>query len=206
LTFLSNSAIIRPGFHNGGFEEPMTAKRFLIPFILASFAGHALVIALTSRIDRSPVAPPPETVMNVELKTPAEVKPPAPASARNEPAAPASPGTATGHDREDSVALQNPGGPYESYLLQIRRKIEALWSYPSQALSEKREGNAVIRFTIDAGGSLAGYYITASSGSPVLDEGALTCIRAASPFAPLPVAFNLSRLNVTATFSYRMNN
>jgi protein TonB len=185
-------------------EEPMTAKRFLIPFILTSFAGHALVIALTARIDRSPAVPPPETVMNVELKTPAEVKPPAPASARREPPAPVSPGTATGHDREDSVALQNPGGPYESYLLQLRRKIEALWSYPPQALSEKREGNAEIHFTIDAGGALAGYYVTASSGSPLLDEGALACIRAASPFAPLPEAFNLSRLNVTATFRYRM--
>ena len=182
----------------------MTAKKFLIPFVLASLAGHALVIALTARVDRSG-GPRPEKVMNVELKTPMEVEPP-PASARNEPAAPADRTTATRGYREDSVALQNPGGPYESYLLQIRRKIEGLWSYPPQAISEKREGNAVIRFTIEAGGTLAGYYITSSSGSPILDEGALACVRAASPFAPLPGAFNLSLLHVTATFSYRMGN
>jgi protein TonB len=180
----------------------MTAKKFFIPFILASLAGHALVIALTARIDRSG-GPRPEKVMNVELKAPTEVEPP-PASARSEPVAPAARAMATS-DREDSVALQNLGGPYESYLLQIRRKIEGLWSYPPQALSEKREGNAVIRFTIDAGGALAGYYVTSSSGSLTLDEGALACVRAASPFEPLPGSFNLSRLHVTATFSYRIN-
>jgi protein TonB len=182
----------------------MTAKRFLIPFILASLAGHALVIALTARVDLTG-GPRPETVMNVELKTLTEVEPQS-ASARNETASPSARATATGGYREDSVGLQNPGGPYESYLLQIRRKIEGLWSYPPQALSEKQEGNAVIRFTIDAGGALNGYYITSSSGSPILDEGALACVRAASPFAPLPGTFNLSLLHVTATFSYRMEN
>jgi protein TonB len=180
----------------------MTAKKFLIPFILASLAGHALVIALTARINMSD-SPRPEKVMNVELKTPMEVE--SRSSARSGQAAQASRVTTTRGYREDSVALQNPGGPYESYLLQIRRKIENLWSYPPQALSEKREGNAVIRFTIDAGGTLAGYYITSTSGSLILDEGALACVRAASPFAPLPGAFNLSLLHVTATFSYRIN-
>jgi len=183
-------------------SDPMTAKKFLIPFILASLAGHALVIALTARIDMTGGSRP-EKVMNVELKTPMEVEPPA--SARSGQAGPAARANAARGYREDSVALQNPGGPYESYLLQIRRKIEGLWSYPPQAISEKQEGNAVIRFTIDAGGTLAGYYITTSSGSSILDEGALACVRAASPFEPLPGAFNLSLLHVTATFSYRMN-
>ena len=182
----------------------MTATKFLIPFILASLAGHALVIALTARIDMTG-GPRPEKVMNVELKTTTEVEPPS-SSARSEPTAQA---TRTAKKpagyREDTVALQNPGGPYESYLIQIRRKIEGLWSYPAQALSQKQEGSAVIRFTIDAGGALNGYYITSSSGSPILDEGALAVVRAASPFAPLPAVFHLSRLHVTATFSYRIN-
>ncbi|MBU4073960.1 MAG: TonB family protein, partial [Proteobacteria bacterium] len=95
-------------------------------------------------------------------------------------------------------------GRYEAYLIQIRQKIEQLWSYPPEALSRKTEGNAVIRFTINASGALAGYRILATSGSPLLDRGALTVVRAAAPYAPLPAAFKLARLHITATFSYRM--
>ena len=182
----------------------MTAKKFLIPFILISLAGHALVIALTARIEMTG-GPRPEKVMNVELKTTEEVEtPPSAARSRQTAQAARTAKTPAGY-REDTVALQNPGGPYESYLLQIRRKIEGLWSYPPQALSEKREGSAVIHFTIDADGALTGYYVTSTSGSPVLDEGALACVRAASPFTALPATFNLSHLHVTATFRYRMN-
>ncbi len=181
----------------------MTATKFLIPFVLVSLAGHALVIALTTRINMTG-GRQTENVIKVELKTETEAEPPP--SARNEPAARTA-GAAiipTGY-REDTVALQNPGGPYESYLLEVRKRIESIWSYPAQAIAEKREGSAVIRFTIDAGGALKGNRVTSSSGSPILDEGTLAVIRAASPFAPLPAAFHLSRLHVVAEFHYRLN-
>lgn len=176
-------------------------KKFLILFILASLTGHALVIALTARIDMRG-SPRTEKVMNVELKMSKDVKPTAlPVRKREVPPVRA----AARVDREDSVALQNPGGPYEPYILQVRRKIESRWAYPPQALSERQEGDTVIRFTIDAGGALSDYYVTSSSGSPRLDEGALAVVRDASPFAAIPEAFQLSRLHVTATFSYRLN-
>ena len=177
-------------------------KKFLILFILASLTGHALVIALTARIDMRG-SPRTEKVMNVELKMSKDVQPTA-STVRKRAAAP--PVRAAARvDREDSVALQNPGGPYEPYILQVRRKIESRWAYPPQALSERQEGDTVIRFTIDAGGALSDYYVTSSSGSPRLDEGALAVVRDASPFAAIPEAFQLSRLHVTATFSYRLN-
>lgn len=185
----------------------MMAKKFLIPFILASIAGHALVLALTAGIERRS-GPQPLKVLTVELKTPSEATPereappPPTRTKRTEQAA----RTAKGPDgfREETVALQNPGGPYEPYLLQVRRKIERLWSYPAQAVTRRQEGEAVIRFTIDAGGTLTDYYVTSTSGSPLLDEGALAVVRSASPFEPLPAAFNLSRLHVTAAFRYRL--
>ena len=62
----------------------------------------------------------------------------------------------------------------------------------------------MIRFTIDANGSLSGYDVMTTSGSAVLDQGALAVVKAAAPYAPLPAEFNLSRLHITATFSYRM--
>ena len=177
-------------------------QKFLILFILASLTGHALVIALTARIDMRN-SPRTEKVMSVELKMSKDVKPTV--STVRKRAAPPPVRAASRVDREDSVALQNPGGPYEPYILQVRRKIESRWAYPPQALSERQEGDTVIRFTIDAGGALSDYYVTSSSGSPRLDEGALAVVRDASPFAAIPEAFQLSRLHVTATFSYRLN-
>ena len=63
----------------------------------------------------------------------------------------------------------------------------------------------MIRFTIEADGALAGYHVVATSGSSVLDEGALAVIRSAAPYEALPEKFSLTRLNITATFSYRLN-
>jgi protein TonB len=161
-----------------------------------------LVLALTTRVSWIESSRQGK-VMTVELKAPGE-----PALQQKNPPARTPPQMAMPDGiafREDSVALQSRGGPYDTYLLDIRKKIEQLWNYPPQALAEKREGNAVIRFTIDADGTLTGYHVMATSGSPVLDEGALAVVRSAAPYDPLPGNFKLSRLNITATFSYRMN-
>jgi len=179
----------------------MMTRKFLIPFVLASLAGHSLVLALTTRIYWTETSSLQEKVITVELKAPLENK------TRSKPTRPKETQAATVAGdgiREDSVALQGELGPYSVYLGLIRRKIDQIWSYPPQALSEKKEGNAVISFTIDASGALQEYHVTSTSGSTVLDEEALAVVRAAAPYAPLPADFNLARLHITATFSYRM--
>jgi TonB family protein len=179
----------------------MMTRKFLILFVLASLAGHSLVLALATRIYWTATSSVQEKVITVELKPPLEnkarLKPPRPKVTRA--------AVVAGDDaREDSVALQGEPGPYSAYLLLIRRKIDQIWSYPPQALSEQREGNAVISFTIDASGALQEYHVTSTSGSTVLDEESLSVVRVAAPYAPLPADFNLARLHITATFSYRM--
>jgi TonB family protein len=180
----------------------MMTRRLLILFITASLAGHALVLALATRINWS-AGSRPEKLMTVELKAPGE-----PALREENQPAETAPQKAEPDGiafREDSVALQSHGSRYDTYLQTIRKKIEQLWDYPTQALAEKREGNAVIRFTINADGTLTGYHVMTTSGSPVLDEGALAVVQSAAPYDPFPGSFKLSRLNITATFSYRMN-
>ena len=117
----------------------MTAKKFLIPFVLASLAGHALIIALTARIDRTGGLQP-EKVMNVELTTPTEVDPPL-ASARSEPPRRRPPvrlqPAATARIRSP---CKNPGGLTNPYLLQIRRKIEGLLVLPAAGPLRKAGG------------------------------------------------------------------
>lgn len=175
----------------------MTAKKLLIPFVLASLTGHALVIALTTGFDWT--GPPrSEKVLTVELKAPPEN-----AAHPDLPRREETPPEVGVDGPQDSVDLQGKKSPYDSYLLLIRRKVERHWSYPPQALSGKKERKAVIRFTIDASGALKGVRIATPSGSPALDEGTLAAVRAAAPFAPLPADFNLTRLHITAVFNYR---
>lgn len=181
----------------------MTATKFIIPFVLASIAGHALVLALTTRIDMSGGARP-DKVLKVELKTEEEVETPPPPARKERPVQIQSAATIPDGYREETVALQNPDSRFESYLRPISRKINSLWTYPPQAITDKLEGTAVIRFTIDARGVLKGNRIESSSGSPILDEGALAVVRAASPFAPLPAALRLTRLNLIAEFHYKL--
>jgi TonB family protein len=174
----------------------MTAKKLLIPFVLASLTGHALVIALTTHFDWTGSSRL-ERVVTFELEAPSEN------AARPEPSRHEETPPEVGADsRKDSVTLQGIKSRYDTYLLLIRRKIEQRWSYPPQAVSGKKEEKTVIRFTIDASGALAGVRVTTTSGSPVLDEGTLAAVRAAAPYAPLPKEFNLARLHITATFNY----
>jgi TonB family protein len=179
------------------FLDPMTANKLLIPFVLASLTGHALVIALTARFDWTGSSQP-EKMITFELEAPSESAT-RPDPSRHEKIPPED----KGGSREDSADLGGEKSRYDTYLLLIRRKIEQRWSYPQQTVSEKKEEKTVIRFTIDASGALTGVRITAPSGSPVLDEGTLAAVRAAAPYAPLPKDFNLARLHITATFNYR---
>jgi TonB family protein len=181
----------------------MITPKLLILFVAASLAGHGLVLALalTTRVGWQ-AAPRFEQVLTVDIKTPAEAtgrgkQPPArdvpPPVLPERPALP-----------EDSVTLEGRGGPYDAYLLSVRKRIERLWHYPPRALAEKQEGNAVIHFTIDAAGALTACRVTDTSGSPLLDESALIVVRTAAPYSPFPGNFPIARLNITATFSYQI--
>lgn len=185
----------------------MMTNKFLALFVLASLAGHALVLALTTRIDWTVNSPSElgQEVITVEFKAPPEKEARRPQRRSNKERQPAKgKESGPGEFHEGTAALQGEASPYRDYLLQVRRKIAQLWSYPPQAIAEQEEGNAVIRFTIDANGSLSAYDVVTTSGSTILDQGALAVVRAAAPYAPLPEEFNLSRLHITASFNYRL--
>ncbi len=162
----------------------MMTKKFLVLFVLASLVGHALVIALTTRIDWA-VSPPSEQaqeVITVELRAPPEkaARRPLRRSKERQPAA------GSGVFREGTAALQGDTSPYRDYLLQVRRKIEQLWNYPPQAIAAQEEGNAVIRFTIDANGSLSGYDVDDHLGERDPRPGGARRRKGRRPLRPPP--------------------
>ena len=106
--------------------------------------------------------------------------------------------------REDTVDLGSGDVRYASYLNRIKKKISQIWKYPQKAYEKNQEGVVVVRLSIDASGILAGANLMSSSGSLLLDEGALNVVREAAPFEPLPGSYSLSRLHIVASFNYRL--
>jgi protein TonB len=106
--------------------------------------------------------------------------------------------------REETIDLSSLDIKYAAYLTMIKKRILRIWEYPRKAYENNEEGNVTVRVSIDADGSLSKTTLITSSGSIELDHGALNVVKAASPFEPLPEYYNLSRLNIIASFRYRI--
>jgi periplasmic protein TonB len=106
--------------------------------------------------------------------------------------------------REETVDLGSLNIKYVTYLAKIKNKILQIWKYPQKAYEENEEGNVIVKMSIDADGRLAGAALISSSGYAELDDGALSVVRTAAPFEPLPRIYDLSRLNIVASFHYKI--
>jgi TonB family protein len=101
--------------------------------------------------------------------------------------------------REETVSLAK-GGKYERYLRQIKRKIEQGWVLAADI----GEGDLIVVFSVERSGKLSRVKLLRSSGNRRLDASALSAVRAAGPFAPMPPQMALARLHVRASFCYRL--
>jgi len=74
------------------------------------------------------------------------------------------------------------------YLDGWRQRVERIGTinYPTDALRRGFANNPTLEVTIDPDGSLASIVVRRSSGNEALDQAALTILRAAAPFEPLP--------------------
>ncbi|MEN6621851.1 MAG: TonB family protein [Smithella sp.] len=106
--------------------------------------------------------------------------------------------------KEDTVNLGSQDIKYVAYLDKIKRKILQIWEYPAKAYEKNEEGVAVIKMSLDARGNVITVNLVTSSGSVILDEGALGIVKAASPFEPLPYNYGLERLHIVASFRYKL--
>ncbi|MFH1623992.1 MAG: TonB family protein, partial [Pseudomonadota bacterium] len=74
-----------------------------------------------------------------------------------------------------------------------------------EAREEEIEGRLNLIFSILKNGDLAELQVLQSSGSQVLDDGAINAVRFAAPYYPIPQSMGISKLNVIAAFEYRIN-
>ena len=108
-------------------------------------------------------------------------------------------------EAEATVSLDSQELKYVSYLTKIKKKIEPLWEYPEKAQAIGLQGKLALYFSIVRDGRLDRLELLSSSGHSLLDEQALKAIRGAAPYFPLPDRLHISRLNIQATFEYRIS-
>lgn len=106
--------------------------------------------------------------------------------------------------REETVDLGSLDIKYVNYLAKVKNKILLLWKYPTKSYERNEEGDSIVKMSLDADGTLAGATLLSSSGYDELDEAALSVVHMAAPFEPFPEFYNLSRLNIIASFEYRI--
>lgn len=77
-----------------------------------------------------------------------------------------------------------------TYLDGWRQRVERIGTlnFPTQARSQGFNNNPTLEVTIGAGGQLEAIVVRRSSGNSALDQAALTILRSAAPFEPLPNA------------------
>lgn len=187
----------------------MDTKKVILWPVLISFVGHLALITVTGMIDlRENVSageiitvnikePEPEIQPNKEEKAKEEINPDRAKEGKIIP---------NDNWREETVELGSMDVKYAAYLVKIKKKILRIWKYPEKAFKNNEEGNVTVRMCIDANGSLAQTSLISSSGSLELDAGALSVVKTAAPFDPLPEQYNLSRLNILASFRYKIMN
>lgn len=108
--------------------------------------------------------------------------------------------------REATVTIGTQSIKYASYMRHIKDKVQNVWIYPEDARENGIQGKLLVYFSIAKDGSLSRLNLVRSSGSKILDDAAMQAIRDAAPFPRLPDRFHLDRLNIYATFEYKLVN
>jgi protein TonB len=189
----------------------MGSKKAILWPVIISIIIHVTLLAVTGMIDLRDNVKPVE-IFSVNIKEPEPEATPAPKkekitkketkSVRTQKEK----GVSVNDDdwREETVDLGSRDIKYVTYLAKIKNKILQIWQYPQKAYENNEEGNVIVKMSIDADGRLAGAALISSSGYAELDDGALSVVQTAAPFEPLPGIYDLSRLNIIASFHYKI--
>jgi len=93
---------------------------------------------------------------------------------------------------------------YRDYLGDVRRRIEEKLAFPCAATPscEYKATFLLVEFGIANDGSVRFVNVVQTSGRPTDDAAAVTAVKLAAPFPPIPAAASPSTVPVRATFHY----
>lgn len=90
-----------------------------------------------------------------------------------------------------------------SYMWQMKRRIENVWTYPRYSIENQEQGAVLLRFTLKKDGSLSGVELVRNpSQSAFLANAAMQAVRDATPLPALPDP--LERLVINGIFIYHL--
>lgn len=84
----------------------------------------------------------------------------------------------------------------EAYQKTVFSKVAAAWVPPSARAFPKPKSKTVVQAVITKAGKLASIEVSTASGSKSWDEAALSAVRKAAPFDPLPRGYGYPTLEV----------
>jgi TonB family protein len=105
---------------------------------------------------------------------------------------------------QETITLDTQDKRYVSYARAVKERIMHHWRYPPEARLNLMEGRLTVLFSLTRAGQMARVGILQPSGFPVLDQEAIRAIRAAAPFPAFPEHVTVGRLNIQASFDYRL--
>lgn len=104
----------------------------------------------------------------------------------------------------EPVPLDTPDPNYREYMQKVRQRIYAKWGYPYEAQTRGLQGKLVIEFHIAKDGHLQFIELKQSSGEDILDSFAMTAVKLAQVYDPLPDAMRRDVLPIMAVFVYTL--
>ena len=88
-----------------------------------------------------------------------------------------------------------------SYLQQLQRQVRQQW-IPGMTQNSRQ---TIVFFTVTRSGQVSNLRIVRPSGSSTTDTAAISAIRRAAPFAPLPSGFAYNSLKISFTFNINVS-
>jgi len=101
------------------------------------------------------------------------------------------------------VPLDTPDPNYRDYMQKVRQRIYANWRFPSEPNPREISGRLVIEFLIGKDGQLLKAEIVQPSGEHLLDISAMSAVKLADRYPPLPDAMQRDVLPVVAIFTVK---
>ncbi|MDR2459697.1 MAG: energy transducer TonB [Deltaproteobacteria bacterium] len=166
---------------------------------------------IESTAEEAEPLPPPPPPLPPEEKPKQKPKPkPTPAPQANpNPGPPAAGpglggGPGTGQGGSGGGTGKGNANALGAYKAKVQRKLERYKKYPPRARSDRQEGTATVRFTINRSGQVVNYSLVSSSGHAILDDEVLALLRRVNPFPEFPPEIPDSTLTLTAPIQFSL--